>query len=86
MKAGTPGESVRLDAWKAGLTSSSHVLTGPDGLKADKWNLHWEHESDDVESAVGWRQERKTGMRKTQDSYGGDAIRIIRLHKPITKS
>lgn len=47
------------------LTSSSHVLAGPDGLKADKWNLHRQYESDDVESAVSWKEMRNTGMRKT---------------------
>lgn len=88
MENGTrvPGKSVRLDILNSGLTSSSHVLTGPDWLKADKWNLHRQYESDDVESAVSWRKKSKTGMRKTQDSYGADSLNIIRLNKFITSS
>lgn len=70
----------------AGLTSSSHVLTGPDWLKADKWNLHRQYESDNVKSAVSWKKKWKTSMRKTQDSYGADSWKIIRLNKSIISS
>lgn len=52
----------------AGLTSSSHVLAGPDWLKAHEWNLHRQDEADDVESAVSWRKRRKTGMKGAGDS------------------
>lgn len=35
------------------------MLTGSDWLKADKWNLHRQYESDDVESAVSWKKKKK---------------------------
>lgn len=45
--------------WKGervGLTSSSHMLTGPDWLEADKRDLHRQYETHHVESAVSCRK------------------------------
>lgn len=53
-----PGEGGPGDSRLTGLTSSSHVLAGPDGLKAHEGDLHGQHQSHDVEGAESWRRKR----------------------------
>lgn len=50
--------SATLEVERVGLTSSSHVLAGPDWLEADKRDLHRQHETHDVESAVSCGKKR----------------------------
>lgn len=51
-------EQALWNVERVGLTSSSHVLTGPDWLETDKRDLHRQYETHYVESAVSCRKRR----------------------------
>lgn len=51
-----------LDGEGGGLTSSSHMLAGPDWLEADERDLHRQYETHNVESAVSCK--RDTGRER----------------------
>lgn len=61
-------DKARWEVKTVGLTSSSHVLTGPDWLEADKGDLHRQYKTHDVKSAVGCREKRnKRGWRTRRE-------------------
>lgn len=48
---------------RVGLTSSSHVLAGPDWLEADERDLHRQYEPHYVESAVSCEKKERNQIR-----------------------